>query len=233
MQGVTPPVRLMGSPWKPPWKGGVLLLPPPRAHGAKLKGSGWGNWSQTGALPGWGPGPRGHRWPQGQKAAAHTGTPRGQLKEERMGRPPRAGTHPGGLLLGIQQGDVEGGRQAGGGEDISQGHAGFSQKPGGREHRGSAGEGAEEPHWGREQLLEIPSSIPSSGGGKRPRSHLDTAGRMLGALGLGCLPCSDNVGTSGGSAPFLAPKKRTWKAALGSRELPAPWMDFLCQLHPE
>lgn len=79
---------------------------------------------------------------------------------------------------------------------------------------------------------KFPAQFPDLGG-KRPRLSLDAAGRMLGALGLGCLPCSDNVGTSGGSAPFLAQKKSTWKAALGSRELPAPWMDFLCQLHPE
>lgn len=202
MQGVVPPAQLMGSPWKPPWKGGVLLLPPPRAHGAKLKGSGWGNWSQTGALPGWGPGPRGHRWPQGQKAAAHTGTPRGQLKEERMGRPPRAGTHPGGLLLGIQQGDVEGGRQAGGGEDISQGHAGFSQKPGGREHRGSAGEGAEEPHWGREQLLEIPSSIPSSGGGNGHVPIWIPLGGCSESWGWAACPAQTTWGLLGALRPF-------------------------------
>lgn len=50
---------------------------------------------------------------------------------------PRRGTHPGALLLGVQQGEVVGGRQAGGGQDISQGHSGFSQKPGGEEQSGS------------------------------------------------------------------------------------------------
>ena len=54
-------------------------------------------------------------------------------------------THPSALLLGVQQREVVGGRQAWGGEDISQGHSGFSQKPGGEEQRGVSGEGAEEP----------------------------------------------------------------------------------------
>lgn len=62
---------------------------------------------------------------------------------------------------------------------------------------------------------KFPAQFPDLGG-KRPRLSLDAAGRMLGALGLGCLPCSDNVGTSGGSVHFLAQKKAPGKLLWGA-----------------
>lgn len=133
-----------------------------------------------------------------------------------MGRPPRAGTHPGGLLLGIQQGDVEGGRQAGGGEDISQGHAGFSQKPGGREHRGSAGEGVKEPHWGREQLLEIPSSIPRFGG-KTATSQFGRCWEDARSLGAGLPALLRQRGDFWGLCALFSTKKKHLESCSGEQ----------------
>lgn len=130
--------------------------------------------------------------------------------------PPQAGTHPGGLLLGIQQGDVEGGRQAGGGEDISQGHAGFSQKPGGREHWGSAGEGVKEPHWGREQLLEIPSSIPRFGG-KTATSQFGRCWEDARSLGAGLPALLRQRGDFWGLCALFSTKKKHLESRSGEQ----------------
>lgn len=39
------------------------------------------------------------------------------------------GTYPCGLLLGVQQGGIEAGRQTGGGKDLPEWDLGFSQEP--------------------------------------------------------------------------------------------------------
>lgn len=170
--------------------------------------------------------------PRGKKLLPTWEHQGGSLRRSGWHGPPQAGTHPGGLLLGIQQGDVEGGRQAGGGEDISQGHAGFSQKPGGREHRGSAGEGVEEPHWGREQLLEIPSSIPRFGG-KTATSQFGRCWEDARSLGAGLPALLRQRGDFWGLCALFSTKKKHLESHSGEQGAASSLDGLLCQLHPE